>query len=267
MRKILFLLLLTGVCGPLLAQQSDEALLKRARSLYDAPFARNLISFDCDVQFDWKQHIVDELGSVPDAVEPTIDLMAAVHHRVSMDRSGATVAEDANGPDLEEIPLGSEFEQAFRIVIPGGLNAWLPFAYGEILPEGATEYSFQKTDAGYTLVLKGKGIASTLYLDPGLKMVRGENELPQPLRFTTEFADGPQGYLLRSLTTSAPGSKAAHTPTFDYTWQSVNGVEIPSQVTLMTGIGEVWKYQLTGCAVKTGTAVQVQTKPQAKQGQ
>ncbi|MGB9146310.1 MAG: hypothetical protein WCC14_10845 [Acidobacteriaceae bacterium] len=258
MRKILVLVLLMGVCGTAPAQQSDAALLQRTRALYDAPFTRNLVSFDCEVQFDWKQHLIDQLGSVPDAVEPTVDLMAAVHHTVSMDRSGARVSEAPNGPDLEEIPLGAQFEQAFRMVISGGLNEWLPFGYGEILPEGATEYSFQKTDAGYTVVLKGKGIASTLYLDPNLKVIRGESELPQPLRFTTEFADGPQGYLLRSMTTAAPGSKAAHIPTFDYTWQSVNGVEIPSQVTVTTGIGEVWKYQLTGCAV------QVQTKPPAK---
>jgi hypothetical protein len=47
------------------AGASDKDLLIKARGLYDAPFTGNLVSFDCEVQFDWKKHISDLLGTVP----------------------------------------------------------------------------------------------------------------------------------------------------------------------------------------------------------
>jgi hypothetical protein len=55
------------LCIPVRAQAgaSDKDLLIKARGLYDAPFTGNLVSFDCEVQFDWKKHISDLLGTVP----------------------------------------------------------------------------------------------------------------------------------------------------------------------------------------------------------
>jgi hypothetical protein len=34
--------------------ESDETLLTKAHGLYDAPFTRSLVSFNCAAQFDWK---------------------------------------------------------------------------------------------------------------------------------------------------------------------------------------------------------------------
>ncbi len=33
--------------------------LKQARAKYDAPFGRNLQSFSCAVEFNWKQHFTE----------------------------------------------------------------------------------------------------------------------------------------------------------------------------------------------------------------
>src|SRR5258707_12578740 len=39
---------------------TDEAtFLKQARAKYDAPFERNLESFNCAVEFNWKQHFTE----------------------------------------------------------------------------------------------------------------------------------------------------------------------------------------------------------------
>jgi len=41
------------------ATKTDQALLTQAREKYDAPFNRNLQSFDCAVDFNWKEHFTD----------------------------------------------------------------------------------------------------------------------------------------------------------------------------------------------------------------
>lgn len=41
------------------ATKSDQALLSQAREKYDAPFNRNLQSFNCAVDFSWKEHFTE----------------------------------------------------------------------------------------------------------------------------------------------------------------------------------------------------------------
>jgi hypothetical protein len=267
MRGFTLSTLLAVLCGAALAQSTapDAALLTRTRALYDAPFTRNLISFDCAVQFDWKQHVTEAIGSVPDGIAPTLDLLSAIHHRIFMDRSGAVLSDQPNPPDLDGIPMGPQIEHAFDLVIPAGLNAWLPYAYGEILPEHRTQFSFQKTNAGYVVDLKGQDLSATLQLSPNLRITRGFTTKPQAMNFTTNFEKGPQGYLLRSVVVDSPERDAAHTPphtpTFTYAYQDVQGFQLPADISVTTGTGEVWKYSLTDCRVVTGTTVTVPVKP------
>ena len=59
MRKLSLSIILSCACLSVLAQsqQSDEAPLSKTRALYDAPFTRGMVSFDCAVQFDWKKPV------------------------------------------------------------------------------------------------------------------------------------------------------------------------------------------------------------------
>jgi hypothetical protein len=77
MRQLSLSIVLFSACVPAFAQsqQSDETLLAKTRALYDAPFTRTLVSFDCAVQFDWKNHFVETLGQVPPAAIPTLVLI------------------------------------------------------------------------------------------------------------------------------------------------------------------------------------------------
>lgn len=38
---------------------NDATFLKQTRAKYDAPFERNLHSFSCAVEFNWKQHFTE----------------------------------------------------------------------------------------------------------------------------------------------------------------------------------------------------------------
>src|SRR5580658_10109796 len=95
MRQMSILLVALSICLSAFSQstESDEALLTRARGLYDTPFTGPLVSFDCAVRFDWKRHILEALGAVPPAATSTIEHLQAIQHRVFVDRSGAVVSE------------------------------------------------------------------------------------------------------------------------------------------------------------------------------
>lgn len=123
---------------------SDEALLANTRALYDAPFQRGLVSFDCAVQFDWKKHFVDLFGTFPPAAIPTAERLQTIQHRIFVDHSGAVVSAIPKAPDLSGVSHAAELEQVYNAMVTQGLNAWLPFSTNVILPVGPTKYNFQK---------------------------------------------------------------------------------------------------------------------------
>lgn len=242
------------------AQQptSDVALLAKARALYDAPFSRGLISFDCAVQFDWKQHFVDALhfinpsqGVAPQAVA-TAEGLQTVAHRVFVDRSGAVVSAVPNAPDLRSIAHADELERVFGVMVKGGLDTWMPFATNVILPLGPTKYKFEKIDTGYKVALSSDDLSATLVLNPGLGIVSGSVLRPQAYQFNTGFTSGPDGYLLQSKST---GSSSGGWATFNYTYQTVQGVQLPLEITVKPATSEPWRYTLSGCKAVKGIVI------------
>jgi hypothetical protein len=236
---------------------SDEALLAKTRSLYDSPFMQGLVSFDCAVKFDWKQHFLEVLPSIPPNAVLTIDRLQAIQHRVFVDASGAVVSSIPKAPDLSGVPKATELEQGYDAMIPGGINELLPFARNIILPEGPTHYIFEKMDSGYKLVLNGAGLSATLLLAEDLRITSGISQLPQTTRFTTEFIKGPRGFLLssvKSADTTGPENQVAE---FSYTYQDVDGFHIPSKVTVKPSTSEAWNYELIDCKVMKGVVIKV----------
>jgi hypothetical protein len=235
---------------------SDKALLEKTRALYDSPFLQGLVSFDCAVKFDWKQHFLEVLPNIPPAAVPTIDRLGTIQHRVLVDPSGAVVSSVPKAPDLSGVPKATELEEVYGAMIPGGINAWMPFGMNIILPDGPTQYSFEKMDSGYKVALNGAGVTATLLLAEDLRIASGVSLLPQSTRFTTEFIAGPHGFLLSSLKTAdTNGSNAV--AEFFYTYQEVDGFQIPSKVTVKPSTSEAWKYELADCKVMKGVVIKV----------
>src|ERR1700733_1294943 len=130
MRQLSFLIVMFSVSVIVFAQskESDDVLLAKTRALYDAPFTRSLVSFDCAVQFDWKVHFMETLGKVPPAAIPTLEHLQPIHHRVFVNRSGAVVSEVPQATDLTGVTHGADLERGLQAMISSGLNAWLPFS-------------------------------------------------------------------------------------------------------------------------------------------
>jgi hypothetical protein len=244
------------VCAIPQSTASNEALLNKTRALYDAPFTRNLVSFDCAVEFDWRKHITEVVGTVPPALTPALERFQAIEHRVFVDRSGATVSAIPKPPDLSDLGQVAQLEKTFTSIVKAGIDTWIPFSTNVILPVPPTKFGFQETHPGYKLVMTGTGVEATLYLTDDLHLAGGESQAPQPLLFTTEFVNGPSGYLLKSTTTGPPNSpkNEAH---FTYTYQAVDGFQIPSLLTVAGATPEIWRYSLTGCKVMQGVTVKV----------
>jgi hypothetical protein len=243
------------------AQESDETLLKHTRALYDAPFTRNLVSFDCAVQFDWKKHIVALLGSMPPAALPTAERLQTIQHRVFVDRSGATVSAQPKAPDFADDQHADQLENVFNAMVTQGLNAWLPFSTNVILPVGPTKYNFQKLDSGYKLTMNGPGVAATILLDSDMHVTSGVGQLPQDLRFTTQFTNGPNGFLLESVRTGSPSGDTGGDATFAYTYQTVQGFQLPLEITVSPATTKPWHFALNDCKIVNSIIIHVAPPP------
>jgi hypothetical protein len=246
------------VCAMGLAQKpnEDDVLVKKVRALYDTPFERGLINFDCAVNFDNKQQLIDTFGSVPPAALAIANILDGLHYRILVDSSGA-VASAQNKVDLTRVPHANEIEALNRQTFAAGLNNWLPFALGQILPLPPVQSHFEKSPAGYTLNMQGPEIKATLQLDNSYHLVHGTSEQPQNLEFKTEFVDGPQGLLLSSDTTNVDNGGDSN---FQYTYQRVDSFQLPAMVTISSATGALkmsWHYTLTDCKTQHGVVIQV----------
>lgn len=229
--------------------ESDDLLLAKARAAYDAPFTRNLAAFDCAVQFDWKQHFTEMFGTLPPAAALMAEKLQAISHRVNVDHTQAVVSSTPKQPDFSSDQHGTQLGQLEQVIIAmvsGGLNAWLPISTDGILPAEKAQYKFERLASGYKLTMNGKNGAGALLLTPDLRVMSGVMELPQPMRFSTEFEPGPQGFVLSSVKTESTANGEA---TFAYTYQSVDGFQIPDTVTVTPATTGKWHYHLADCKV------------------
>lgn len=257
MRRSILGFVFCGLCsfGFSQAVSSDEALLEKTRALYDAPFTRGLISFDCAVEFDWQKHFVDFLRKVPPPLIPVADRLQTVRHRIFVDRQGGVVSVIPKAPDLSGVAHAADLEAGLQGIFSSGLNAWLPFSTNVILPVGGTSARFEKLDAGYKLSMVGVGVAATILLKDDLRITSVVSSRPQPMRATTEFAKGPDGYLPKLLEVGNTAGGSNGRASFAYTYQAVDGFQLPDEVTVTAETQEVWKYSLKDCKAMKGIVI------------
>src|SRR5581483_9841027 len=75
------------------ATTTDQALLKQARQKYDAPFNRNLQSFDCAVEFSWKEHFVETTRVGDEGSDEELEkIFQPIRNRVAVMRQSVTVS-------------------------------------------------------------------------------------------------------------------------------------------------------------------------------
>src|SRR5476651_2793418 len=72
---------------------SDTTVLKETRAKYDAPFERNLQSFSCAVEFNWKQHFTEAVRVGDEGTDEEIaKFIQPIRNRVTVTRQKVAVS-------------------------------------------------------------------------------------------------------------------------------------------------------------------------------
>lgn len=236
------------------ATKTDKALLNQVREKYDAPFNRNLQSFDCAVDFRWKDHFIETTRVGDEGTDEELEkIFQPIRNRVMVTRQNVTVSSGLTDDAISKLPHGGMAEFLLEHAVQKSLYNWLPASTNMILPDPATPVSFEQSQSGYKLAFKMQDSDVEMVLAPDMRLQSATLKAPQSAHFETSFASGQQGFLLTSWTMDEDGnSDRGDRLTFTYTYQTVNGLQLPERVAVTReSHHEVWRYRLSDCIVKT----------------
>jgi hypothetical protein len=234
--------------------KTNQALLNEVREKYDAPFTRNLESFDCAVDFSWKEHFNETTRVGDEGSDEELErIFQPIRNRVSVTRQNVTVTSGLSDDAIGKLPHGGMAEFLLEHAVEKGLNTWLPASTNTLLPNPATSVVFEQSPSGYKLAFKMKTSDIEMALGPDMRLQSATLKAPQSDHFETSFASGQQGFLLTSFTMGEDGnSERGHRLIFTYSYQTVVGVQVPEHVAIIReSHHEVWRYRLSDCTVKT----------------
>lgn len=235
------------------ATETDQALLNKAREKYDAPFNRNLQSFDCAVDFSWKEHFTETARVGDEGTDEELEkLIQPIRNRVTVTRQNVTVSSGLTDDAMDKLPYRGMAEGLLEHAVQKSLYTWLDAGTNAILPVPDTPVSFKPSSSGYRLTFKGQASDVEMVLTPDMRLQRASLKAHPSNHFEISFAPGPQGFLLASWIMGEDGNwERGHRLIYTYTYQSVDGVELPEQVAVVReSHHEVWRYRLSGCIVK-----------------
>lgn len=234
---------------------NDAALLSQARAAYDAPFDRGLKSFDCAVDFNWKQHWADTTRVGDEGTDDEIEtFIQPIRNRVTVTREDAVVSSGMTEEQEQKLPRGGMAEGLLQHAVRFSLRTWLVASNNALLPPAGTPVHIEAAPFGYQLGLKIKNYDVVMMLTRDMSLqsmgVKGSDGDRQELKFDP----GPQGLLLGSWTMGEDGDfKPGNHLIFTYTYQLVDGFQIPAHMVVnRESHHEIWRYTLSDCRVKTG---------------
>lgn len=256
MRVVCTLLMLSACLAVCRAQsvKRDPPSLEQIRAKYDAPFSRNLQSFDCAVDFDWKLHWTDTIRVGDEGTDEEIEkFIQPIHNHVTVTRDDAVVSSGMTEEQEHTLPRGGMAEGLLEHAVRFSLRTWLVAANNALLPQPGTPVHIESSGAGYQVGLKIQNFDVAMNLSPELALqdmgVKGSSSDRQEFR----FQPGTQGFHVNSWTMGEDGNfTPGHRLIFTYTYQQVGGFEIPSQVVVhRESHHEFWRYGLSNCTIST----------------
>jgi len=231
----------------------DTTFLKLARAKYDAPFDRGLQSFNCAVEFNWKQHFTEVVRLGDEGTDEEIaKLIQPIRNRVTVTRQNATVSPGMTEAEVQKLPHGGMAEGLLEHAVQFSLNNWLAASNNAMLPPEGTHVDVEPSASGYKLELKIQTFDVEILLARDMSLQSEGAKGSASDRRETDFHPGPQGFLLTSYRLGedgdfTPGRRIILT----YTYQSVGGFQVPEQVAInRESHHESWHYKLTDCSVQ-----------------
>lgn len=234
--------------------KTDQVLLNEARAKYDAPFNRNLQSFDCAVDFSWKEHFIETTRLGDEGTDEELEnIFQPIRNRVTVMRANVTVSSGLTDDQINKLPHGGMAESLLDHAVRKTLSTWSDAGTGMFLPNPNTPVSFNQSPSGYKLTFKFQTSNVEMLLTSDMRLQTTTVKGPQSTKFETSFSPGPQGFLLTRLIrdengNSEPGNRLIYT----FTYQTVDGVDLPEKVAVVReSHHEVWRYRLSDCSIKT----------------
>ncbi len=250
---ILALSIFAGFCNAQTAS-NDATFLKQARAKYDAPFARNLQSFSCAVEFNWKQHFTEAVRVGDEGTDEEIaKLIQPISTRVTVTRQNAAVSSGMTEDEEHKLPHGGMAEGLLKHAVQFSLNNWLGASNNALLPPENTPVHIEPSASGYTLEFKVQTFDVEMMFAHDMSLWSEAAKGSASDRRETDFRSGPQGFLMTSYRLGEDGDfKPGNRIILTYTYQSVGGFQLPEQVSInRESHHEVWHYKLSGCTVET----------------
>src|ERR1700739_37555 len=234
--------------------KTDQALLKQLREKYDAPFDRNLRSFDCAVDFSWKEHFTETTRVGDEGTDEELEtILQPIRNRVAMTAQNVTVSSGLTDDAIGKLPHGGMAELLLEHAVRKSISAWWPASTNTMFPDPGTPVSFEQSPSGYKLTYKLQGSDVEMFLAPDMRLQRFGLKAPQSNQLEKTFTPGQHGFVFTSLTMGETGTSAVGTRLcFSLRSQSAEGVELPEHVSVVReSHHEVWRYRLSDCIVKT----------------
>ena len=236
------------------ATKTDQALLNEAREKYDAPFDRNLQSFDCAVDFSWKQHFTETTRVGDEGTDEELEkLFQPIRNRVTVTRQNVTVSSGLTDDAEAKLPYRGMAEGLLKHAVQKSLYMWLTASTNMILPTPAASVSFEQSPSGYKLAFKMQTSDAEMVLALDMRLQSAAAKANPSDHFETSFSSGQHGFLLSSWTMGEDGNfEPGNRLIFTYSYQTVDGVKLPEHVAVIReSHHEVWQYRLSDCIVKT----------------
>jgi hypothetical protein len=232
---------------------NDATFLKQARAKYDVPFGRNLQSFDCAVEFNWKQHFTEAVRVGDEGTDEEIaKLIQPIHNRVTVTRQNAAVSGGMTDDEVNKLPYKGMAESLLQHAVQFSLNSWLVASNNAMLPPESTPVHVEPSTSGYKLEFKVQTFDVEMLFEPDMSLLSEAAKGSASDRRETDFRPGPQGFLMTSYRLGEDGDfRLGNRIILTYTYQSVGGFQLPEQVVInRESHHEVWHYKLTDCTVQ-----------------
>ena len=232
----------------------DATFLKQVRAKYDAPFERKLQSFDCAVEFNWKQHFAEAVRLGDEGTDEEIaKFIQPIRNRVTVTRQNATPSAGMTDGEVKKLPHGGMAESLLEHSVQFSLNNWLVASNNAMLPPEGTHVHVEPSASGYKLELRIQTFDVEMLLARDMSLQSEAAKGSTADRQEMDFRPGPQGFLLTSFRQGEDGDfKPGNKIILTYTYQSVGGFQLPEQVSISReSHRENWHYKLTDCKVQT----------------
>jgi len=255
--RFFYLPLVFSLCASFAEAQTttaDATFLKQAHAKYDAPFERNLQSFSCAVEFNWKQHFTEVVRLGDEGTDEEIaSLIQPIHNRVTVTGQNAEPSAGMTEDEVRKLPHGGMAEGLLEHAVKFSLNSWLMASNNAMLPPEGTPVHVEPSTSGYKLQLKIQNFDVEMLLARDMSLQSQAAKGSASDRQETDFRPGPQGFLLTSLRLGENGDfRPGNRIILTYSYQNVGGFQLPEQVAInRESHHESWHYKLTDCTVQT----------------